>query len=190
MSYSASALRGTRTSLAHPTRYARLLCALALTIGLVYPAHRAHAQSAPKAPAAVAAASASTTLEGVLEVQIEDDFKGKKSRTRHFLKTESGDRYELQFKKNPPQHVSGTKVRVKGTASDSTIMLETGGGTSYQYLAAPATGLSSIGAQSTAVLLVNFQDQPTTKPWTVDQWNSFVFGTASGSVNRDRKSVV
>lgn len=138
----------------------------------------------PKAHAASnAVAGYAATHEGILEVQIEDDFKGKKSKTRHFLKTDSGERYELLFNKNPPQDVSGTKVRVHGATSDNTVLLETGGGTSYEYLAAPATGVNALGAQNTAVLLVNFQDQPTNKPWTLDQWNSFMFGTSSGSIN-------
>ncbi|MDC7714928.1 NEW3 domain-containing protein [Vogesella sp. LYT5W] len=131
------------------------------------------------------ATGAQAQLEGELEVWIEDDFKGKKSRTRHFLKTESGPRYELKFKKSPPQHEPGSKIRVKGTQSGDTLTLEleSSDSNSYQILAAPAPGLSSLGEQKTAVLLVNFQDQPTNKPWTTGQWNSFMFGTTSDSVN-------
>ena len=77
----------------------------------------------------------------------------------------------------------GSKLRVQGTKSDGTLTVESGGDASVEYLAAPAAGLSSLGAQNTVVLLVNFQDQPTNKPWTAEQVNSFVFGTASGQVN-------
>lgn len=122
-------------------------------------------------------------LEGMIEVHIEDDFENKASKTRHFLKTETGDRHELRFKKDPPRDLSGSKVRVQGTMSENTITLESGGGASYEYLATSATGTNAIGAQNTAVLLVNFQDQPANKPWTADQWNSFMFGTSGGSVN-------
>ncbi len=133
----------------------------------------------------VNAPGAQAQFEGELEVWIEDDFKGKKSRTRHFLKTESGQRYELKFKKSPPQHEPGSKIRVKGTQSGDTLTLESGSSdsSSYQILAAPAPGLSSLGEQNTAVLLVNFQDQPTKQPWSIDQVNNLIFGSASGTVN-------
>lgn len=181
MFHPASPRRTSGTSVSRSPLAPRLLCALALTVGIAFVAPRAHAAAAATVPAA--AAGHAVTHEGVLEVLIEDDFKGGKSRTHHFLKTDSGERFELQFRKDPPQHVSGTRVRVHGAKSDSTILLETGGGTSYEYLAAPAAGVNALGAQNTAVLLINFQDQPTNKPWTVAQWNSFMFGTSSGTIN-------
>ncbi|RKQ57970.1 M6 family metalloprotease-like protein [Vogesella indigofera] len=141
----------------------------------------ASGKTTPALPASVAAKP--IQLEGELELWTEDDFKNKKSHSRQFLKTEAGQRYELKFKTKQPQHEPGSKVRVQGTLSGNSLMLETGGDTSYQYLAAPATGINALGVQSTAVLLVNFQDQPANKPWTPEQWHSFVFGSASGSVN-------
>ncbi|EEG07756.1 NEW3 domain-containing protein [Pseudogulbenkiania ferrooxidans] len=125
----------------------------------------------------------SVQLQGTLEVLHSDDLKNKKSHNRYFLKTDAGVRYEIQFKKGHPRNAPGSKVRVTGTQSGNTIMLESTGTTSYQVLAAPASGLNALGEQKTAVLLVNFQDQPTNKPWTLADWNSFVFGTASGTVN-------
>jgi len=155
-----------------------LLCALALSLGVLCVAPKAHA-----APVAVPAAAGPTvTHEGVLEVLVEDDFKANKSRTRHFLKTDAGERFELQFRAKAPSHISGTRVRVHGVAGNGTIVLETGGGSSYEYLAAPAAGVAAIGEQKTAVLLVNFQDKPADKPWTAEQWNSFMFGSSAGSL--------
>lgn len=177
MQYPESVCRDGNTPIARPRLGTRLLCALALTIGVAaYSVPQAHA-------AAPAAASHAATHEGVLETQVEDDFKGKKSHTRHFLKTDAGERYELQFKKDPPQHASGSRVRVQGMQSGTMLALDssttTSTTTSYTYLAAPSTGVSTLGAQSTVVLLVNFQDQPANKPWTTSQVNSFVFGTVS-----------
>ncbi|MCK2094403.1 NEW3 domain-containing protein [Thauera aromatica] len=176
---STTALAHTRPPLS--SRFLRLLAAAALSIGLLSPALTARAEPG-NAPAAAIASGQSVTLEGTLEVHIED-YPDLTHKTRHYLLTPAGERRELQFKKDPPSHPSGSKVRVRGTLSNGTVMLEAGGGTSYEYLAAPAAGLSSLGAQSTVVLLVNFQDQPANKPWTVDQVNSLVFGTASGEVN-------
>lgn len=178
MSFPASFRSRASAAVARPALAPRLLCALALTLGAAFALPKAHA-AAPNA----AAAAHAVTQEGVLEVLVEDDFKNNKSRTRHYLKTDAGERLELQFKKNPPQHVSGTRVRVNGAKSEETILLEAGGGTSYEYLAAPASGTNALGEQKTAVLLVNFQDKPAEKPWTTTQWNSFMFGTSAGSVN-------
>lgn len=131
-----------------------------------------------------AAAENKVRFEGTLEVQVEDDFKAGKSRTRRLLKTDSGKRYELRFRKQRPRDAAGGRIRVHGSVSGSTLYLESGGdSSSYAYTAAVASGLSSLGEQKTAVLLVNFQDQPANKPATVEQWSAFFFGSGSGTVN-------
>lgn len=130
-------------------------------------------------------AHAGTSLKGKLEIQHEDNFKDpSKSRYRYFLRDSSGTRHELQFKKNIPHNSgrsikSGSQIRATGTRSGNILSLDSGtSATNLEVLAAPAPGLQSLGAQNTAVFLINFQDY-TNQPWTVAQWNSFMFGTTS-----------
>lgn len=137
------------------------------------------AASLSQSPQAASAAQ-SIQLQGTLEVLHEDDFKNKKSRTRHFLKTEAGERYELKFKGKVPQHSTGTKLRVKGAKSGNILYLDTSGTTTTSTVTVTQViAPNTFGPQNTLVILVNFQDQPANQPWTADQVKSFVFGTVS-----------
>ncbi|MBI3144297.1 MAG: peptidase M11, partial [Pseudogulbenkiania sp.] len=120
-------------------------------------------------------------FEGELEVLHEDDFKNKKSRTRHFLKTESGERYELRFKTHTPHHLTGTKLRVRGAKVGTNVLaLDSGSGSTVQVLAAPST--STLGEQKVAVILVNFSDN-TAQPFTPSQVNAAFFGSTNSSTS-------
>jgi hypothetical protein len=71
-------------------------------------------------------------------------------------------------------------VHVHGARVGSTLALAccTGGGTgSFQMMQAAALP-DTFGPQNTLVILVNFQDN-TAQPWTTQQAQSMVFGTAS-----------
>lgn len=143
---------------------------------------------AGKAAAQASASSMQVELEGELEVLHEDDFKNKKSRTRHFLKAESGERYELKFKAHAPHYPSGTKVKVTGTKSGSTLAFASGDSSSVQLVAAAMP--NTTGPQSTLVILANFQDQSTnysnyytSQPVSTSSANSLIFGTGVGTVN-------
>lgn len=125
-----------------------LLGAMALTIGLLAPSHRAHAQA--------------STVEGTLEVQVED-YADHTSKTRHYLHTPGGQRHEIQFRGQAPQHLtSGATVRARGRLAGNTLALDSS--TSLQTVAAAPS--YSLGIQNTLVLLVNFQDN-TTQPYTL-----------------------
>lgn len=115
-------------------------------------------------------------FEGELQVLHEDDFKNKKSRTRHFLRTASGERVELKFKGRPPHLLTGSKVRVKGTQSGGLLALDSSAESNLQVLAAASS--NALGEQRTAVILVNFQDD-LSQPVTPAQVQSLVFGTVS-----------
>lgn len=55
----------------------------------------------------------STTMTGVVEVSIEDDFHAQTSATRYRLVVD-GERYTLHFLAQPPHLVSGSLIRVHG----------------------------------------------------------------------------
>lgn len=136
-----------------------------------------YAQSASVGKATTQASINSTQveLEGELEVLHEDDFKNRKSRIRHFLKTGPGERYELKFSQRPANYQSGSKVRVRGSKSGSLLALDSSN-SNVQVLALPAS--NTLGEQQTAVLLVNFQAYPV-QPFTSAAVNDMVFNATS-----------
>jgi hypothetical protein len=119
-------------------------------------------------------------VDGTLEVRVED--YEHYSKTRYFLNAPEG-RVPLHFAKNPPTNfLTGTQVRVSGTwQSDSSLMLESGSTsvTTKSTTTSTAPLPNTLGAQSTLVILVNFEDAPTNQPYTVANAQSAVFGTSS-----------
>lgn len=122
-------------------------------------------------------------LEGELEVVYQDS-KGGQSRLLHTLKLSDGTRVPLQFVDQPPTHFqNGQHVRASGQISGGSLILysgntnsaTTGSGTSD---AATAPLTNTFGAQSTLVILVNFQDAPTNQPWTAAQVQNEVFASS------------
>ncbi|MEQ6292129.1 peptidase M11 [Vogesella sp. GCM10023246] len=159
----------------------------ALLAGLLLAGQAASLQAAvPAAKVTAVQAQAGTAaaveLEGELEVQHEDDFENKKSRTRHFLKTESGERYELHFKGDKPHHPSGTKLRVRGAKSGSILYLDSSSSVQVMALASPST----LGEHKVLVMMVNFQDNAT-QPFTLADASSVVF-TQTNNFMRENSS--
>lgn len=120
--------------------------------------------------------------EGTLEVMVED-YKDH-AVTRHFLEAE-GRRTELHLKGRHQDLASGAEVRIKGARrADESIdvaylsLTESGSASTSTATSAP-TRFLTYGAQSTLVILVNFQDKPTEQPWTPSQVRSFMFNTIS-----------
>lgn len=133
-------------------------------------------------------------LEGEIEVQVEDypDF----SRTLFFLRTADG-RVPVNFARNPPTNLqTGMHVRLSGTRSGSaltfasvrtSVQASSRGAVSANAAkrsgpgpSSPATPLpNTFGAQSTVVILVNFQDDPSNEPYSISAVQSAVFGTGS-----------
>jgi len=112
-------------------------------------------------------------LEGRLDVLVEDYSDGH-SRVRHFLDTSQG-RVELAFARKAPSLSSGTRVRVHGQAQGEVLALD-GSSASIETLATVLP--NTMGEQSIAVLLVNFQDDAS-QPRTLAEANDLVFGTTS-----------
>src|SRR5229473_3314490 len=105
-----------------------------------------------------------TDTQGQLEVIYED---GKNSATlHHFVKT-GNQRLELKFAANAPTNLlTGPTVHVHGTRIGSALALSSGNSTSSFQVVQAAPLTNTFGAQSTLVMLVNFQDN-TSQPWTV-----------------------
>lgn len=128
------------------------------------------------------------TAPGQLEAEgqlliMHQDFKHS-GRYLYFLDTPQR-RVSLHFAKNPPTHLlTGDYVRVRGTQqSDGSLLLASGGSNNVKSTT-PSSGSSiplpnTIGAQSTLVILVNFQDAPNNQPYTTADAQNVTFGNAS-----------
>jgi MG2 domain-containing protein len=112
-------------------------------------------------------------LEGVLEILHEDSDTG--SRYLYFLEV-AGQRFSLHFATEPPDLLTGSRVRVTGVRIKAALVLGSST-TSVQTLAAALP--NTFGAQPTLVMLVTFQDNPT-QPYTLNDAWDVVFGTTSG----------
>lgn len=137
---------------------------------------------------AQACAEQRVEVEGTLEVLAFRRSKPSKDRPEeeivYLLKTSSGKRYALRFAQEPPAALSGEQVKVKGitlpceSAGEDVPaqpLLVKSGSTDFQQLAAIAA--RTFGAQSTAVILINFQDKSGT--YTQSQVQSVVFTQVS-----------
>jgi M6 family metalloprotease-like protein len=129
-------------------------------------------------------------LEGELEIMYQD-FKDGRHTLGYSLKRSDGTRVPLQFAKEPPTHLlTGDRVRANGQLSGGSLVLYSGrtslAKTTTTATVGDATGSTtssipvpnSFGAQSTVVILVNFQDYAVQPYMTTDTQNMF-FGTAN-----------
>src|SRR5882724_3011309 len=126
-------------------------------------------------------------LEGELEITYQD-FKNGRHSLSYSLKRSDGSRVPMQFAKEPPTHLlSGTHVRASGQLSGGSLVLYSGSSSlATTTTSGDASGASTssipvpntLGAQSTLVILVNFQDLATQPYAALDVYNVFF-----GSVN-------
>lgn len=123
-------------------------------------------------------------LEGQLEI-IHQDFKDGRGRTLYFLKRSDGHRVPLQFSKEPPtRFLTGDHVRADGKLSGSSVILYSGNTDLTSSTTTTSSAQSSIpvpntfGAQSTLVILVNFQDYAA-QPYTVAEAQNAFFVTSN-----------
>src|SRR5258708_7634055 len=129
-------------------------------------------------------------LDGELEITYQD-FKDGHHSLSYSLKRSDGTRVPLQFAKEPPTHLlSGAHVRASGQMSGGSLLLYSGSTnvkqTTTPTTAGDASGTSTssipvpytLGAQSTLVILVNFQDD-IGEPYTVADVQNAFFTTAN-----------
>ena len=124
-------------------------------------------------------------LEGELEI-IHQDFKDGRGSFLYSLKLADGTRIPLHFVKQPPTHLlTGDHVRADGQLSGGSLTLYSGStNVRRTRKTSPPLPPSSIpvpntfGAQSTLVILVNFQDD-VVEPYTVADAQNMFFVTAN-----------
>jgi len=123
-------------------------------------------------------------LEGDLTVLVEDRADG--ARLHYYLEV-GGERYGLRGVEGSARLQTGMRVRVKGVRTDREINLEPGpaslavvreGGAGIQGVEALLALPNTLGAQKTAVVLVNFSDNPV-QPYTLSQARDVVFTQTS-----------
>jgi hypothetical protein len=130
-------------------------------------------------------------LEGELEITYQD-FKDGHHKLSYSLKQSNGTRVPLQFTKESPTHLlTGDHVRANGQLSGGGLLLYSGSTsvtkTTTSTTSGDATGTSTassipvpntFGAQSTLVILVNFQDDAI-QPYTVADAQNMFFSSAN-----------
>jgi Gametolysin peptidase M11 len=125
-------------------------------------------------------------LQGELEI-LQQDFKDGRDGLLYSLKLSDGTRVPLHFANQPPKHLlTGAHVRANGQLSGGTLILYSGSNVTTTTTTTTASTSSiplsnTFGAQSTLVILVNFQDAPSNQPWTPAQVQSEVFGSSGTS---------
>jgi len=158
-------------------RIAFCLATILLTIGGYF------SQSNAQSTADQSLSARAVNADGVIEI-LHEDLTNNSSRYLYFLKTADGRRVRLRFAKHPPTNLlTGDHIRVHGQPSGASMMLASGGNVTNlaKTQPPPPTGPlpNTFGAQSTLVILVNFQDAPTNQPYTLAAARSVVFGTVS-----------
>jgi hypothetical protein len=136
-----------------------------------------------------AAAQSRVQLEGELEI-IHQDFKDGHGRFVYLLKLADGTRVPLHFVRQPPTHLlTGDHVHAKGHLSGGSLVLYSGS-TSLTKTTTTSTVTSTsssipvpntFGAQSTLVILVNFQDDAI-QPYTVADAQNMIFGSVNNFI--------
>lgn len=126
-----------------------------------------------------------TSVSGKFSIIHGDDFVNKKSVEYPMIATNVGQvtkRYALNFTNvaNIPKDIlPGTEVSASGVILDSQLVLTSG--ISAQVATITPSPTPVVGGQKTLVVLVNFQDAPST-PYTKNEINDLVFGNGQ-SVN-------
>lgn len=107
------------------------------------------------------------TVEGTLELRFDDPVDGE-GRETFFLNT-GEERFELDFQGRIPQLSAGSRVRASGRMRNHKLNVEDG------TVLAAATTNHAVGEQRQLVMLFNFQDQPSNKPWTAAYIQDLLF---------------
>lgn len=125
-------------------------------------------------PAVRALVEESVTLDGTLDVHVEDGVAGSKV---HYGLTTARGHYSLHFAGRGPELPSGARVRVRGVAVGDAMALGKSNGSVTVTQGSSALS-NTFGVFRTLVLLVNFADEQT-QPYTVETARQVVFDTTS-----------
>jgi len=169
-----------------------IICALIFSVGtLAFPAAAQEAPEAAERSGVGPDQGEGVKLEGELEI-IHQDFKDGRGRYLYSLKLSDGTRVPLRFLKEPPTHLlTGDHVRANGRLSGGSLILysgstnvkkTTGGSTTTSTSSTPVP--YTFGAQSTLIILVNFQDDIVEPYMATDVQNAF-FTTANSFITEN-----
>ena len=143
------------------------------------------AQASPASTPIQASSSSHVQLEGELEI-LTKDFRDH-AEVSYSLKMADGRHVPMHFAKEPPTHLlTGDHVQAEGDLSNNTLVLYSGsnvksgsnGGTTSISTSSSGPLPYTFGAQSTLVMLVNFQDDAV-QPYTLNDAQTMF----SGKVN-------
>jgi hypothetical protein len=161
-----------------------VICAACLIFGFIDVAAQAQETVDQSGAGSQAAARPNhgVQIEGELEI-LQQDVKDGRNHLLYSLKQADGTRVRLQFVDEPPRHLlTGHHVRATGQLSGGSLILYSGGTTVTNTTAATTGPLpNTLGAQSTLVILVSFQDAPSNQPWTPSQIQTEVFSGSGTS---------
>src|SRR5947208_8036767 len=169
-----------------------IICALIFSVGtLAFPAAAQEAPEAAERSGVGPDQGEGVKLEGELEI-IHQDFKDGRGRYLYSLKLSDGTRVPLRFLKEPSAHLlTGDDVRVNCRLSGGSLILysgstnvkkTTGGSTTTSTSSTPVP--YTFGAQSTLIILVNFQDDIVEPYMATDVQNAF-FTTANSFITEN-----
>lgn len=127
------------------------------------------------------------TLQGQLDIYhgelIDSSNKLYNPVYSYFLKDSSGGQSQLYFAQDAgeqAEHLSRDTVKITGLALGTNVAVNsTADVTVVSQTLAATTGTTN---KKLAVILFNFKDNPTNKPWTTDQVRTAVFGPTDPSV--------
>ncbi|WP_052108107.1 NEW3 domain-containing protein [Aerolutibacter daejeonensis] len=155
-------------------RAGRVVAPVLLLTALVATSALAQPRSLQANPVRGMAEGASVSLDGRLQVLIED-YPGGRVQTRHYLQTARG-RVELLTEGRAMKAEAGSRVRLRGRVTGEALTLD--GTTSSVQVTSAAALPAALGEQRVAVILVNFQDD-TSQPMTREAANTLVFETTN-----------
>ncbi|RPJ57574.1 MAG: peptidase M11, partial [Acidobacteria bacterium] len=156
-----------------PLAMGAAIAALAAIILLAPGAGFSLAQDAPAAGLPPqASARADAQFEGELEVLYEEHEDG--ARLLHYLHVGNGRRLRLQFEGLAPDLETGSRVRARGRLQNEALTVSSNRGVEALAIASPNT----FGSQRVIVILVNFQDNPST-PYSAASAYTTTFQAAS-----------
>lgn len=120
-------------------------------------------------------------LEGEVTALQVDDFTGHGELIYQLRSPQAGDkRFRLRFARGEAPWLTGARIKVRGVALGSELVVAEAGGKSAQTVAAAPAIVS--GDQRTIVMLINFTND-TQQPWSPASVHDVMFNAAS-SVNR------
>ncbi|MEA2273851.1 MAG: cellulose 1,4-beta-cellobiosidase [Solirubrobacteraceae bacterium] len=157
--------RETRAS-HHPTDGRRYAAAAALGFALLL-------------AAAPASAVADQTASGTLQVVHSDYFPRAKATFSYYLKTRTGRRVALRFRKNAPRDAGGARMSIRGTKVGKRLVVRR---SRIRRKSRAASTSATPTTHKVAVVLLNFSND-TSQPFTTDAIRSLMFTSPSSVAN-------